>query len=77
MLAGLRWQLTSLYALAALALLALVGGGAYVLLDYYFRTSTDLALQSRLAADLRQLGLSVPADLQAAEQSWYASGGGE
>lgn len=75
MLAGLRWRLSLLYALASLAVLALVGGGAYGLLDFYFRGTTDLALQSRLALDLRQLGLPVPAALQAAELSWYAGAG--
>jgi signal transduction histidine kinase len=75
MLAGLRWRMSVLYALASLAMLALVGGGAYGLLDYYFRRTTDLALQSRLAVDLRQLGLAVPAALQSAEQAWYGNAG--
>lgn len=72
MLTGLRWRLSLLYAFATLALLAAVGGGMYALLDYYFRASTDLALQSRLALDLRRLGLPVPADLAAVAQDWYA-----
>jgi signal transduction histidine kinase len=75
MLSAVRWRLSLLYALAALAMLALVGGGAYALLDYYFRATTDLALRSRLALDLRQLGVPVPSELQSAEQTWYANAG--
>src|SRR5262249_5866938 len=36
-------------------------------------SSTDLALQSRLALDLRRAGVPVPVDLAAAEQQWYSS----
>jgi signal transduction histidine kinase len=75
MLTGLRWRLSWLYALASLSVLALAGSGAYGLLDYYFRSTTDLALQSRLAADLRQLGQPVPDQLQTAEQAWYSNEG--
>jgi signal transduction histidine kinase len=75
MFRGLRWRLTVLYALASAVLLLLAGSGAYALLDYYFRSNTDLAMQSRLAFDLRRLGAAVPAPLSAAEQRWYGSRG--
>ena len=66
MLTGLRWRLTLLYALATLLVLVLAGGGLVGLLNYYFQSSTDTALQSRLVVDLRRLGLAVPADVAAA-----------
>src|SRR3982751_6160703 len=50
-------------------------GGAYGLLDYYFRSSTDLALQSRLVFDLGRLGVPVPPGLTEAERQWYGSRG--
>jgi len=75
MFRGLRWRLTLLYGLASALVLLLAGSGAYGLLDYYFRSSTDLALQSRLAFDLRRLGAPVPPALSTAEQQWYSSRG--
>jgi signal transduction histidine kinase len=70
MFRDLRLHLTGLYLVAALALMLLVGGGAYTLLRYYFQSSTDLALQYRMAQELRQRGLPIPAELLAADQSW-------
>lgn len=75
MFKGLRWRLSLLYGLASAVLLLLAGSGAYGLLDYYFRSSTDLALQSRLVFDLRRLQAPVPPGLIAAEQEWYSSRG--
>lgn len=75
MFKGLRWRLSLLYGLASAVLLLLAGSGAYGLLDYYFRSSTDLALQSRLVFDLRRLRAPVPPELTAAEQQWYSSRG--
>ena len=49
MLRRLRWQFSLLYVLAAVMLIALIGGGSYSLLRYYFETSTDLALQYKVA----------------------------
>lgn len=71
MFSGLRIRLTLLYATVALALLVLVGAGTYVLLNRYFETTTDLALQFRLAQELRQRNLLLPDTLAAAEQVWY------
>jgi signal transduction histidine kinase len=70
MLRRLRWQLTALYLLAALVLIALVGGGAYSLLRYYFGLTTDLALQYRMALELRLAGATLPPELAQAERTW-------
>jgi signal transduction histidine kinase len=70
MLRGLRLRLTILYMLVALGLIALVGGGAYRVLASYFESTTDLALQRKLAAELLVLGAPVPRDLAAAEAAW-------
>jgi len=73
MLRKLRWQLSALYVLAALVLVSLIGGGAYGLLAYYFRSSNDLALQYKVAHELVRTGQPVPADLQAIELAWQSS----
>ena len=73
MFSGLRLRLTLLYLLAALALLTLVGAGAYQLVNTYFQTTTDLALQHRMADEFRRYSLVVPPDLAAADRDWYAS----
>ncbi len=71
MLNRLRRQLTGLYFLAALALLLIIGGGTYSLLHYYFQSTTDLALQHRMAHEFRLLGAPLPAELAAADSAWY------
>jgi signal transduction histidine kinase len=71
----LRWQLTALYLLAAVALIALVGGGAYYILALYFERTTDLALQNRMALEFRRLHVQPPQELLDAEQQWYLSRG--
>jgi signal transduction histidine kinase len=73
MLKKLRWQLSALYVLAALILVSLIGGGAYGLLAYYFRSSTDLALQYKVAHEFVRMGQPVPEDLQAAALAWQTS----
>jgi signal transduction histidine kinase len=73
MFSGLRLRLTLLYLLTALAFVALVGGGAYQLVESYFQTTTDLALKHKMAEELRLRGLSVPAELAEAEQAWFAN----
>jgi signal transduction histidine kinase len=76
MLKRLRWQLTLLYLLAAMSLVALVGGGAYWLIRHYFQTTTDLALQYKMAGEFRHYGITLPSELAKAEQTWlenYAS----
>jgi signal transduction histidine kinase len=71
----LRWQFTALYLLAALALVLLVGGGAYLILAQYFQHTTDLALQNRMALEFRRQQAALPAELVAAEQQWYLNRG--
>jgi signal transduction histidine kinase len=73
MLRKLRWQLSLLYVLAAAVLIALIGGGAYGLLTYYFEASTDLALQYKVALEYTKNGQPVPPDLQTADQAWQTS----
>ena len=73
MFRGLRARLTALYLFAALTLLALIGGGAYLVVDRYFQTSNDLALQHKMADEIRALNLPVPASLVSADEDWYAT----
>jgi len=73
MLRNLRWQLSILYVLAAAALITLIGGGAYGLLSYYFQSSTDLALQYKVALEFARVRQPIPADLQAVDQAWQTS----
>jgi signal transduction histidine kinase len=75
MLKKLRWRLSALYLLAAAALVALIGGGAYGLLSYYFKSSTDLALQYKVALEFSRAGQSIPDDLQAVDRNWQTSRG--
>ena len=70
MFRGLHLRLTLLYLLAALTLLALVAVGAYTLLTRYFQSTTDLALQVRMAQEFRSMGVTPPLDLASAETAW-------
>jgi len=70
MLRKLRWQLSLLYVLSAGMLILLIGLSVYGLLNYYFRSSTDLALQYKVAQELTRLGLAIPQDLKAVDQTW-------
>jgi signal transduction histidine kinase len=71
----LRLALTLLYMLAALLLLGLIGGGTYQLVNNYFQTTTDSALQHKMAHEFIARGVPEPAALAAADQEWYASEG--
>ena len=73
MFRGVRLRLTLLYLFAAMALIVLLGGGTYALVSNYFRTSTDLALQVRMAQELQLLGQPVPAELVSASRQWISS----
>ncbi|HEU5102605.1 MAG TPA: histidine kinase, partial [Roseiflexaceae bacterium] len=75
MFSGLRLRLTLLYLLAALALIVLLGVGTYWLLSSYFRTTTDLALQHKLAHEFVRLGARPPPELAAADLAWYTNRG--
>ncbi|HEX6607864.1 MAG TPA: histidine kinase, partial [Chloroflexia bacterium] len=73
MFRGLRLRLTALYLLAALALMLLIGAGSYWLLDRYFDSTTDLALQHKMVEAFRGLGATPPASLLAADAAWTAN----
>jgi signal transduction histidine kinase len=73
MLNRLRWQLTALYTLCALGMILLIGAGSYALLQYYFRRTTDLALEYKMAAVFQSYGLPLPSELAASEQAWLDS----
>jgi hypothetical protein len=60
MLKGLRIQLTILYFVAALGLIAMISTGANLLLRYYFQKQTDLALSYKMALAFQQYNLSYP-----------------
>jgi signal transduction histidine kinase len=75
MLRRLRLQLSALYLLAALSLVTLVGVGAYSLLRSYLETTTDLALQYKMASYFRSYGLQLPPELASAERTWLESYG--
>lgn len=70
MLKPLRWQFTLLYALTAAAIIALVGGGAYVLVARYFERITDLALQHKMAHEFHSLNAPLPSTLVFADTDW-------
>ena len=70
MLRTLRWKLTLLYLVSALGLVILLAAGSYAMLRYYFQQSTDLALQYKMAAEFRLLGLSLPPNLAKSERVW-------
>lgn len=70
MFRGLRLRLSLLYTLAALALLALVGGGAYAIVARYFAGVTDLALQHKMAHEFHALAAPLPPELAHADRDW-------
>ncbi|MFN3372564.1 MAG: ATP-binding protein [Chloroflexus sp.] len=70
MLKPLRWQFTLLYALTAVAIIALVGSGAYVLVARYFERITDLALQHKMVHEFHSLNAPLPPELAYADTDW-------
>mgnify|MGYP005844002441 CR=1 FL=1 len=70
MLRGLRLQLTLLSILAALILVGLVGGGAYVIVARYFQIITDLALQHKMVHEFHALAAPIPPKLAPADRDW-------
>lgn len=69
MFSNLRLRLTLLYLGAAALLLVLLGAGMYWLIAEYFRTTTDAALEYKMAYEFRQLGAPMPSTLPAAAQT--------
>jgi signal transduction histidine kinase len=70
MLKRLRFQLTILYLLASMGLVALIGAGSYFLLQRYLQVAADQALQYKMALQFDQYGLALPPELAQAEQAW-------
>ncbi|MCS7289651.1 MAG: HAMP domain-containing histidine kinase [Roseiflexus sp.] len=70
MFSGLRLRLSLLYALAALVLVVLIGGGAYLVVARYFSNVTDLALRHKMAHEFHALGAPLPPDLANADRDW-------
>lgn len=70
MFRGLRLRLTALYALAALALVAVVGGGAYLVVARYLRGVTDLALAHKMTHEFHALAAPIPPELVPADRDW-------
>ena len=70
MFSGLRLRLTLLYSLAALALVALVGGGGYLVVERYFRSVTDLALQHKMTHEFHALAAPIPPELADTDRDW-------
>jgi signal transduction histidine kinase len=70
MLKRLRFQLTILYLLASMSLVALTGAGTYLLLQRYLQVAADQALEYKMALQFEQYGLSLPPELAQAEQNW-------
>jgi len=67
---GLRLQMTLLYTLAALTLIALVGGGGYLIVARYFQDVTDLALQHKMTHEFHILAAPIPIELIPADRDW-------
>lgn len=74
LLKRLRLQMTAIYAIAALAFIALIGSLAYGLINFYFEMTTDLALRSRMAVEFVQLGRPIPDELRQANLEWLRLG---
>lgn len=70
MFRGLRLRLSLLYALAALGVVLLIGGGTYLLVARYFDNVTDLALRHKMAHEFHALGTPLPPDLEYADRDW-------
>ena len=71
MLKRLRLQLTGAYLAATLALIALVGGGSYLILQNYFQQSIDLTMQHRMVIQFHLFGVRIPHRLIEAEEAWF------
>jgi signal transduction histidine kinase len=62
--------MTLLYLAAALALILVMGGGAYAILRAYFQSTTDLALRHKMAHEFTLLGAPLPPSLADADRDW-------
>ena len=75
MFRNLRLQLTSLYILASLALIALLAFGAYLVVKREFQANIDLALRYRMAQQLQWQGFPLPDDLADIGFEWATRSG--
>ena len=65
----LRLRLTVLYLGAAVALVAILVGATYVLVNYYFESSVNLTMERRMAHEFRERQLPLPPKLAQADSS--------
>lgn len=75
MFRNLRLQLTSLYILASLALIALLALGAYLVVKREFQANIDRALRYRMAQQLQWQGFPLPEDLASVGLEWSSRSG--
>lgn len=73
MFRSVRLRLTLLYACVALVFTIGLGAGCYILLDHYLESTTDLALQHKMAHEFIEHNLPVPRQLADAERYWVAN----
>ena len=72
MLKLLRWKLTFTYIGASLALILLIGGGSYYVLERYLRSEVDLSLRYGMVGQFQLFGIEMPGSLEDAELKWAA-----
>ncbi|WP_238613526.1 ATP-binding protein [Candidatus Oscillochloris fontis] len=70
MFRGLRIQLTLLSMFSALALIIMVGGGGYLIVERYFQDVTDLALKHKMTHEFHSLAAPIPAELITTDRDW-------
>jgi signal transduction histidine kinase len=70
MLSHLRFRLTLLYLLVAVFLVGIVGTSSYSLINYYFTSSNDAALQYKMATTFAAIGISLPSELEESVLAW-------
>ena len=75
MLRSLHWKLTIAFVGATLALILLIGGGAYLDLQNYFQTTIDLSLMHSMAGQFHLFGNPLPSQLVEAEVAWVQQSG--
>lgn len=73
MFSNVQMRLTVLYAGVALVFTIGLGAGCYALLDHYLESTTDLALQHKMAHEFIERNLPVPRQLAEAERDWTTS----
>jgi signal transduction histidine kinase len=77
MLKTLHLKLTLAFLAATLGLVVLIGGGAYLDLQEYFRSSIDLSLMHAMTGQFHLFGIQLPPQLIEAELQWFLQAGGD